>query len=133
MKFLDTNVILRHLTGEDARQAARCEALFERADRGREVLYTTVLVIAEIIWVLGARHGHPKARIVDGIRRMLNTRNIVIEDREALLLALQLFEQHPIDFIDAYNGAVMQARGLEVIYSYDKDFDLIPGIQRLEP
>lgn len=39
----------------------------------------------------------------------------------------------PIDFIDAYNAAVMQARGLQTIYSYDTDFDRLSGIRRLEP
>ena len=133
MTFLDANVILRHLTGDDARKAQRCARLFEQAERGRQTLYTTAMVVAEVIWVLGGRYHHPKANIVDGVRRLLNTPNLLVEEREVLLLAVQLFEQHPIDFIDAYNGAVMQARGLEAIYSYDKDFNVIPGIRRIEP
>ena len=133
MNFLDANVVLRYVTGDDARKMQRCEALFLRVEQGRETLYTNVLVIAEVIWVLGAQYRHPRPKVIDGIRRLLNTRHILVEDRESLLLALQLFEQHPIDFIDAYNAALMQARGIETIYSYDQDFDRISGLQRLEP
>jgi predicted nucleic acid-binding protein len=133
VNFLDANVILRHLTGDEPRAAQRCAQLFERAERGREVLYTTAMVVAEVIWVLSGRYHHPKANIVDGVRRLLNTPHLLVEEREVLLLAIQLFEQHPIDFIDAYNGAVMQARGLETVHSYDEDFDRIPGVRRLEP
>ena len=91
------------------------------------------MVIAEVVWVLSAKYRHPKEKVVDGIRRLLNTRNILVEERALLLLAVQLFEQYPMDFIDAYNGATMQARGLDTIYSYDTDFDALQGIRRLEP
>lgn len=133
MKFLDSNVILRYLTGDDARKAQRCQALFERAERGQEALYTTALAIAEVIWVLASRYRHPKAEVVEGIRRLLNTRNMLVEEPEVLLQALYLFERHPIDFIDAYHGAVLQTRGLAEVYSYDSDFDRLPGLARVEP
>jgi predicted nucleic acid-binding protein len=48
-------------------------------------------------------------------------------------MALQLFERHPIDFIDAYHGALMLARGLTTVYSYDTDFDRLQGLKRVEP
>lgn len=107
--------------------------LFERPGRVRGPLYTTALVVAEVVWVLVGRYGYPKTRVADAVRRLLNTPHIVLEDREVVLLAVQWFEQHPIDFIDAYHGALMRARGIGAIYSYDTDFELIPGIQRIEP
>ena len=105
--------------------------LVERA--GHDPLYTTVLVVAEVVWLLAGRYRYPKARVVDAIRRLLNTPHIALEEREVMLLAVQWFEQYSIDFIDAYHGALMRARGIGAIYSYDTDFDLIPGIRRLEP
>ena len=131
MTFLDTNVVLRYLTGDQPGKAQRCAALLERP--GREPLYTTALVVAEVIWLLVGRYEFPKARVVEAIRRLLNTPRIMLEEREVMLMAVQLFEQHPIDFIDAYHGALMRARGIGTLYSYDEDFDRIPHLKRLEP
>ena len=133
MKFLDTNILLRYLTGDDARKARACEALFERTERGQEALYTTVLVMAEVVWILMGKYRHSKASVVEAVRRLLNTRHLHTDEPDVLLMALQLFERHPIDFIDAYHGAIMLARGLTMVYSYDADFDRLPGIQRVEP
>ena len=133
MKFLDTNVLLRYLTSDDARKARRCEALFERTERGQESLYTTVLAVADVVWVLMSKYRHPKASVVEGVRRLLNTRHLPTDEPEVLLMALQLFERHPIDFIDAYHGALMLARGLTTVYSYDTDFDRLSGLHRVEP
>ena len=133
MKFLDTNVIVRYLTGDDPRKARQCAQLFERVQGGREAVYTTAMAVAEVVWVLGTRYGHPKANIVEGLRRVLNTSQILFEERETLLMAVDLFERHAIDFIDAYHGAVMLARGTSDIYSYDTDFDHVAGLRRLEP
>ena len=38
-----------------------------------------------------------------------------------------------VDFVDAYNAATMERRGLGQIYSYDADFDKLEGIARQEP
>ena len=38
-----------------------------------------------------------------------------------------------IDFIDAYNAAVMKHKNISSIYSYDKHYDKIPEIERLQP
>lgn len=131
MTFLDTNVVLRYLTGDQPSKAQRCAALVERA--GRDPLYTTALVVAEVVWLLAGRYRYPKARVVEAIRRLLNTPHIVLEEREVVLLAAQWFEQYPLDFIDAYHGALMHARGIGAIYSYDEDFDRLPHLKRLEP
>lgn len=64
---------------------------------------------------------------------MLNTANLHLDDQELILSALYLFEKSSMDFIDAYNAAVMEQKGVKVIYSYDKHYDQVPEIKRLEP
>jgi predicted nucleic acid-binding protein len=51
----------------------------------------------------------------------------------AFALLLRLFVQYPLSFADAFNIAYMQSHQLTEIYSWDKDFDRVPGITRLEP
>ena len=56
-----------------------------------------------------------------------------MEAKERLLSALSLYRTEPIDFVDAYHASFMRERKLKAIYSYDSDFDILPGLQRLEP
>lgn len=44
-----------------------------------------------------------------------------------------IYARKNIDYIDAYNAVLMRRLSLKAIYSYDKDFDKIEGIDRLEP
>ncbi len=131
--FLDTNIILRYLTWDDPRKAKKCEALFKRASAGKEILYTTVLVMAEVVWTLEKAYKLSRNEIVSYMQQILNTPNIELKEKDVLLGAISLYGLKKIDFIDAYNAIFMAAEKINSIYSYDAHFDLIPSLKRLEP
>ena len=133
MRFLDSNVILRYFVWDEPRKAERAKHLIRRVETGHERLVTTALVVAEVVWVAQSVYRYPKPKLIELLQSLLNTPHLEFDQKELLLAAISLFELKPIDFIDAYNAVWMQARGPEQIYSYDTDFDLIPGIQRIEP
>ena len=56
-----------------------------------------------------------------------------IKWRKEFLLALEIYAEKTIDFEDALAAAEMQALNIEVIYSYDKHFDRLNWIKRIEP
>ena len=133
MKFLDANIILRYLTNDLPVEGLKCEQLLREVAKGREVVFTNILVIAEVIWVLFSGYRFPKNKVIAGIQKIANTPNIYFDDKELILFALYLFEKNNIDFIDAYNAAVMEHKGISAIYSYDKHYDQIKDIKRIEP
>ena len=133
MIFLETSVLVRYLTGDDPLKAKRCERLLKETEQGQWTLYVTHLVIAEAIWVLDSVYRLPKATISEGLQRVLNTPHIVCEEAPLLLASLDLFASKPISFIDAYHATVLPAREITEFYSYDADFDQLPGITRREP
>lgn len=133
MRFLDANVVIRYLIGDKPAQATQCERVFERVRRGHETLLAHVLVVAEVIWVLTGTYRLTKEEVVDALVQLLTMDGLRLDDKEGVLSALGLFRAKPIDFIDAYHAVWMQARGLDTIYSYDTDFDAIPGLTRREP
>ena len=53
--------------------------------------------------------------------------------RAPFLTALDLWGDSNLDFADCLAASRVQHANLECIYSYDRDFDRIPGIRRLEP
>ena len=64
---------------------------------------------------------------------ILNTPNLFVENHKILTEALLLYSLKNIDFIDAYNSVYMKQSNLEEIYSYDKDFDTVEFLYRIEP
>lgn len=133
MKFLDTNIILRYVTNDMPSESLKCQRLFEAVSEGREVLFTNILVIAEVIWVLSSEYRFNRGDVTECIQKIVNTPNIHIDDKNLILSALDTFEESNIDFIDAYNAAVMRHKGISDIYSYDKHYDRLKEVKRLKP
>lgn len=133
MTFLDTNIILRYLTWDDSKKAKKCEALFKKTAGGKEILRTTTLVIAEVVWTLEKAYRLPKGDIVNHVQMILNTPNIELDEKDILVGALGLYGMKEIDFIDAYNAVSMEAKDIDSLYSYDRHFDLLTHLKRREP
>ena len=135
MQFIDTNVFLRFLTKDDPEKAAKCHRLLQSAAEGDLKLYTTDLVIAELIWVLQSPkiYNLSPAEISEVIMPLLTIKNLYFPCKKVFPDIIELFQTENIDYIDAYNSVIMQGRNIETIYSYDKHFDLLPGVVRKEP
>ena len=133
MKFLDTNIILRYLTEDDSYKAKRCDELFKKISSGKETLFTSTLVITEVVWVLEKVYRLTRDQITVCVQKILNTPHIECDEKDILLTAVGLYALKPIDFIDAYNAILMQTKDIQDIYSYDTHFDLFPALKRIEP
>ena len=132
--FVDTNVFLRFLTNDDPAKAKRAETLFRDAVRGKIMLATSQLVIAEIIWTLESFYELEKQEVATKVEKILNTPNLECAEASLLLMALDLYVHQNIDFIDAYHAFHMKERGLKRILTYDrKHFARVPWVEIVEP
>jgi predicted nucleic-acid-binding protein len=130
--FVDTNVWIRYLTRDDQAKYAAVENLLTDAEAGAHVLTTSHVALAELEWTLRSFFQRPKDDVVPALRRLLNLRSLHADRRHVLQDALSLYGRHNVDFVDAYNAADMQSRGIETVVSYDRDFDRL-GVKRLAP
>ncbi|MDL1959757.1 MAG: PIN domain-containing protein [Deltaproteobacteria bacterium] len=133
MKFVDTNIFIRYLTNDFPRKADACEKLFRNAIIRKEVLFTTELVIAEIIWVLESYYELPKEDVQDKVGKILNTPNLTCPHKDLIIEALALYSEKNIDYIDAYNALILKEKSIGKAFSYDKHYDRIDWLARLEP
>lgn len=131
--FVDSNIFLRFLTRDDPKKASRCRLLFERAINGHIQLETNYLVLAEIIWTLESYYLFNKNKIIPMIESLLNTPNLEIQGADLIAQTMAIWSLENIDFIDSFNAAYMKNREIENIFSYDKDYDKIDILKRLEP
>lgn len=136
MKFLDTNIFLRYLTQDDPIKSAACFALFRDVRDGNADATTCEAVISEIVYVLASRVSYnlPRVDIQARLAPVLSLSGLKLPHRGTYLRALDLYVTHSaLDFEDALCVAHMERAGITEIESYDRDFDRVPGITRLEP
>lgn len=128
--FVDTNVFLRFLTNDDPVKAKRVETLFRQAIKGQIQLITSLLVMAEIVWTLESFYHLTKTDIASKVETILNTPNLLCPQAEIIVMALDLYVQENIDFIDAFHAHDLQTQGLSQIATYDhKHFKRIPWLE----
>ncbi|RKY04456.1 hypothetical protein DRP77_03795 [Candidatus Poribacteria bacterium] len=132
-KFADTNLFLRFLTADDREKFERCKELLARVAEGKEHLIVSHLVVAELVWTLLSFYKLPKAEVVEKLLTLLSLPSIHVPDKGAVIESLVLFGSKNVDYVDAYNAVFMRRRGIKEIYSYDRHFDRIEFVERLEP
>lgn len=133
MKLLDTNILLCWILEDDKKKADAFAVLMKEASKEKETLYISDMTIAEIVWVLESNYDFPNQAISQTVRNLLSTQSLQFENQERLFDAIAIYEDHNIDFIDAYLSAVVKEKKVKGIFSYDRDFDRVPGIRRIEP
>lgn len=67
------------------------------------------------------------------VEKILITPFLFCAQKDLILNALTLYGDKNIDYIDAYNISVLKEQGIKEVYSYDRHFDKIEWVRRLEP
>jgi predicted nucleic acid-binding protein len=127
--FLDTNILIRHLTGDPPEQAARASKFLAAADE----LLLADLVVAEVVYVLESFYEVPRPRVAELVRAIIAFPAVVVLDPAMLLRALEVYETDRLDFAEAYLVAQAERSGVGVVASFDKALDRVATVRRLEP
>jgi predicted nucleic acid-binding protein len=127
--FVDTNILVRHLTGDPPAQARRATRYLETADE----LLLPDLIAAEVAYVLDSYYEVPRAQVADTLRAILAFPAIRVIDADLLRRAIEVYEVHRLDFADAYLVASAERTGVGVIASFDRAIDRVATVRRDEP
>lgn len=127
--FVDTNVLIRHLTGDPPGQAARATAFLAEADE----LLLPDLIVAEVVYVLESFYELPTEEVAGLVRSIIAFAPIRTLDPALLLRSLEVFETQRIDFAEAYLVASAEATGVHDIISFDRSIDRVRSVRRIEP
>jgi len=115
---LDTNVLLRALTGDDAIQspvAARILGELTPESPG----YINLIVLTETVWTLGRRYKADRAAITDAVESLLESQSLVVADRAAVIESLELARAGSLDFADALIGTLNRHAGCKATVTFD--------------
>jgi predicted nucleic acid-binding protein len=127
--FVDTNVLVRHLTGDPPAQAARATRYLQQADD----LLLPDLILAEIAYVLESFYETPRAQVAETLRAVLAFPAIRVVDDELLFRIVEVYDVHRLDFADAYLVASAERTGIEEVVSFDRAIDRVGTVRRVEP
>lgn len=128
---LDTNVIVRYVTQDDARQSAAASRLFERILTTEQPGFVGLVTLCEVAWVLADCYDAGKARIAAVIEGLLSSRQLVVEEAEVVWKALRTWDKSSADFSDALLGQVLRARGCKKVVTFDKAAARLPDFELL--
>ena len=127
--FVDTNVFVRHLTGDPSDMAERASMFLAGAER----LYLTDLVLAETVYVLESFYEVPHQQVATAMRSLLALPSIVSIDPALLLRTIEIYEIDRLDFAEAYLVACAEVTGIGQVASFDRAIDRVPSVERIEP
>jgi predicted nucleic-acid-binding protein len=113
MLAVDTNVIVRYLTGDDAAQFARAVGVMEETDT-----FVGLTVLLETEWVLRSVYRYGPARVVEALRSLAGLPRVTIEEPSLVSIALEWVE-HGLDFADALH--LSKAQPCEAFITFDHD------------
>ena len=99
MRAVDTNVIVRYLTGDDPEQAAKARTVI-----GQEAVFVPRTVLLEVEWVLRGVYALPVERVIPALRALAGLPGVSMEDAPLVAQAMEWAEAG-LDFADALHLA----------------------------
>ena len=126
MRAVDTNVLIRLVTRDEAKQVAAAEAFVEKG------AWVPQLALAEATWVLSAVYDLNAAAIATAIEMLLNHKSLTLEGSEVVSNALVVFRKRPaLGFSDCLMREVARKAGHLPLGTFDRTLGKLEGVERL--
>ncbi len=126
MNAVDTNVLVRLITRDDAGQADTAEDFIGRG------AWISHLVLAETTWVLSAVYELKPLAIATAIEMLLDHRQIAVQERSTVVAALAHFRSLPgLGFSDCLVLEIARQAGHLPLGTFDRKLSRLDGAQRL--
>lgn len=114
MIAVDTNIVVRYLTGDNPKQSDKARILIEEND-----IFLSRTVVLECEWVLRSVYGYSPLDVCEALRAFVGLPRVLVEDLGMVVQALDLAE-NGVGFADALHLAA--AGGCNTFATFDQDF-----------
>ena len=127
MRAADTNVLVRLLVRDDARQLAAVTELLESGP-----VWISHVVLVEALWVLEAVYGVKRPELAAAVDQLLDHASLGLQDPDVIAEALASFRAHPwVGFSDCIVLAIAQKAGHLPLATFDRSLARIRGATRV--
>ena len=126
MRALDTNVLVRLVTRDDARQVAVAEGFVAPG------AWVSCLVLTEAVWVLSAVYELGPTQIATAVQMLLNHKDLTVQDADTVAAALALYRRQPrLGFSDCLVLEVARKAGHLPLGTFDRELGKLEGAHKL--
>jgi predicted nucleic-acid-binding protein len=126
MRAVDTNVLVRLVTGDDLKQAAAAEKFVSAG------AWVSHLVLAETIWVLATVYDRDPAALAQTVDFLLKHRDLTIQDAEVVVEALVNYRNKPsLGFSDCLVLEIARKAGHVPMGTFDRTLAKLEGAERI--
>jgi len=126
MRAVDTNVLVRLIVGDDAKQSSAAETFVERG------AWVSHLVLVEATWVMASVYDRAPSEIATAVEMLLHHEHLTVEKSDVVSGALQSFRRHPaLGFSDCLVLEVAKSAGHVPLGTFDRPLARLEGTQRL--
>ena len=126
MRAVDTNVLVRLITRDDATQVKSAEAFVEKG------AWVSQLVLAEATWVLTTAYSLDHKAIATAVEMLLNHRTLTIQDADVVANALDTYKRRPtLGFSDCLVVEIARKTGHIPVGTFDRNLSKVVDTQRL--
>jgi predicted nucleic-acid-binding protein len=126
MRAVDTNVLVRLVTGDDPRQAGRANAFVAGG------AWVSQLALAEMTWVLSAVYDRRPREIAAAVKMLLAHRQLTLQDPEVVSAAVDQFEARPaLGFSDCLLLEIARKAGHVPLGAFDRALGTLEGATRV--
>lgn len=115
---LDTNVVVRYIMQDDAKQAAVATKLIEGLT-SEEPGFIPLVSVVELVWVLSSAFDLKRAEIAKVLEVLLRSRQLVVNQAEHVVRALRAYEAGSADFADCLIERTAAAAGCVRTMTFD--------------
>jgi len=131
VRGLDTNVLVRFLLRDDARQAGAARRAVTNATSEGDPLVVSLITLLETDWVLRANARLDKARVVRELYGLLDSGDVAFESEPVVQQALDVYEDSNADFAECLMIAQYQRLGCTAMLTFDARAAKLPGCELL--
>ena len=131
---LDTNVLVRYLAQDDAKQSALATALIEQRLSPSAPGFISLMVLVELVWVLKSLYSATPAELLDALQDLADTPQYRLERREDVLAVLRRFrtlKSTRAGLADALIAQVARTEGCAQTLTFDKSAARLSGMTLL--
>ena len=126
MRAVDTNLLVRLITRDDARQVTATEEFI------RNGAWVSALALAEAIWVLATVYRFSASEIASAVEMLLSHKELTLQDSETVAAALEVFRQRPtLGFSDCLILELARKAGHLPLGTFDRELGKVAGAEKL--
>lgn len=129
MMGLDTNILVRYLTQDDAVQSQRATEILEKELTAAEPGFVSVVAMVETVWVLERAYDFSDLEITAAVESMLQADELLVENEQEVFTAIMAVKEGRGAFADALLAELGTRAGCSCTLTFDQKALRLPAFQ----